>query len=174
MLEKWTPVVAAAVLAFTPAWQAPSEPDFSGDWKLVSSAPSGATAPLSMAVEQPITRADVYGKPMKPFYRELLVTRDFGDGPRTERHGIGGIGGRVGSSRDGRSSGRSEFRVGWEGRTLVIEHANYAGPIPGAGDWDRRREEWSFDADGRLRIVITTRTSQSPAPSSVTHFYQRR
>lgn len=168
MLETWTPVIAAAVLAFTPALQAPAEPDFSGDWKLVSSAPSGATAPLSMTVEQPITRADVYGKPMKPFYRELLVTRDFGNGPRTERHGLGGIGGRIGPS------GRSEFRVGWESRTLVIEHANHAGPIPGAGEWDERREEWSFDADGHLRIVITTRTSQNPTPSSVTHVYQRR
>lgn len=170
------PVIAAAVLAFTPALQAPAEPDFSGDWKLVSPAPPGAGAALAMTVLQPIKQTNVYGKPMKPFFSELLVTRDFANGPRTERYDIGRIGGRVsGVAPGGRQIGTStNYRVVWEGRTLVMENSRYTGPEPRTGEWDERREEWSFDADGRLRIVITARTSQDPAPNSVTHVYQRR
>jgi hypothetical protein len=178
MLERWTPVIATAVLAFTPAVQAPSEPDFSGDWKLVSSPPSGADAALAMSVEQPVKRADVYGKPMKPFFSELLVTRDFANGSKTERHYIGAIGGRVGGvvpgGRQAGSSYRSRHSVVWEGRTLVMENSQYTGSESGTGEWDERREEWSFESDGRLRVVITSRSSQSPAASTVTVFYQRR
>lgn len=176
MLERWTPVIATAVLAFAQALPVPSEPDFSGKWRLVSSPPLGANAPETMTVEQPVTRADVYGKPMKPFYRELLVTREFANGPRTERHRIGVMGGRVPGVGPGRPrvEATEYWSVRWEGRTLAMEYGRHTGQERRTGEWDERREEWSFDTDGRLRIVITTYTSQSPAASSVTHLYQRR
>lgn len=172
MLEKWTPAFAAAVLALMPAQlPVPPEPDFSGRWKLVSLAPPGADAPETMTVVQTIQRTNVYGKPMTPFFKDLLVTRDFAAGARTERHMIGGVGGTIaGVPSGGTSVGtNTRHRVVWDQRTLVIENGRYTG-----NEWDERREEWSFDSDGRLRLVITTRSSQSPAPSSVTHFYQRR
>lgn len=172
MLEKWTPAITAAALAFAQAQlPVPPEPDFSGRWKLVSSPPSGAETPETMTIMQTIARTDVYGKPMTPFFKDLLVTRDFAAGARTERHMIGVVGGTIaGVQPGGTSVGTStRHRVTWDHRTLVIETGRYTG-----GEWDSRREEWSFDEDGRLRLVVTTRTSQSPAPSSVTHFYQRR
>ena len=171
MLEKWTPAFAAAALVLAQTQPIPSEPDFSGRWTLVSSPPSGAETPGTMTVTQTIARTDVYGKPLKPFFKELLVTREYAAGPRTERHLMNVVGGSVAGVRPGGTSvgTNTRHRVVWDHRTLVIENGRYTG-----AEWDIRREEWSFDEDGRLRLVITTRSSQSPAPSSVTHFYQRR
>ena len=175
MLERWTPAFAAAALVLAQAQPVPPQPDFSGRWRLVSSPPSGAEAPQTMTVTQTIARTNVYGKPITPFFKELLVTREYAAGPRTERHLLGVVGGSVGGSVAGVRPGSTRVgtdtrhRVTWDHRTLVIENGRYTG-----AEWDVRREEWSFDEDGRLRLVITTRSSQSPAPSSVTHFYQRR
>ena len=177
MLEKWAPAIAAAALVFTPARQAmPSEPDFSGRWQLVSAVPPGADPPLPMTVMQTIARTDVFGNPMTPFFKELLVIRESAKGPLTERHLIGVVGGSVSGVVAGRprTGTTQRFSVTWEGRTLVFETSRYTGPEDRTGEWDERREEWSFDTDGRLRVVITSRTSTSPAASSVTHIYQRR
>ena len=167
MLAKLAPVLTTAVLVFT---QAPPEPDFSGDWKLVSSTPAGADAAIAMTVVQPIKRQDVYGKPMKPFFSELLVTRYFSGSPRAEIHRIGAIGGQVGGVIPGgrRAGTESRHSVAWEARTLVMKSSRYDG-----AEWDSRREDWSFDEQGRLRVVITTQSSHRPEARSVTLIYQR-
>src|SRR5262245_21111522 len=133
MLGKLTPVIAAVALAFP---QAPLEPDFSGEWKLVSSEPAGVDAPLSITIQQPIKRANIHGKPVPPFYSELLVTRDSGSGPRTERHSIGSRGGTVGPTT------RTEYGASWEGRALVLENSRYVGSESTWREWDKRREAW--------------------------------
>lgn len=175
MLQKLTPVIATAMLTLA---QMPPEPDFSGDWKLVSPVPPGVEAAAAMTVVQPVTRADVYGKPINPFFAELLVTREYATGPRTERHLIGATGGTVSGAVPGGQSAASatstQHSVRWQGRTLVLESSRYIGPASAWREWDKRREEWSFDEQGRLRIVVTTETSERSETSSVTLIYQRR
>lgn len=176
MLEKWTPVVALVALAL-PAQATPPQPDFSGEWRLESSTPPGAEAPKAMKVMQTIATADVFGKPMTPFFKELLVTRKYDAGPRTQTYLIGRHGGRVEGGRPGGTPtplANSSYSVTWHVRTLVIEDRRYTGADSRAGEWDQRREEWSFDSDGRLRVAIATQSSQTPTESTVTHLYRRR
>ncbi len=170
------PVVALVAWAL-PAQTTPPQPDFSGEWRLESSTPPGAEAPKAMTVMQTIATADVFGKPMTPFFKELLVTREYEAGPRTQTHLIGRHGGRVEGVRPGGAPtplGNTSYGLTWEDRTLAFENRRYTGADSGSGDWDKRREEWSLDQDGRLRVKITTQSSQNPSESTVTHLYRRR
>jgi len=47
----------------------------------------------------------------------------------------------------------------WDGNALVFESGSYTGQRPETGTWAERHEIWSLDADGRLRVAITTRSS---------------
>jgi hypothetical protein len=66
------------------------------------------------------------------------------------------------------------FRVVWEGETLIMERGSSDGPEPESGNWAARREEWTFDAAGRLRVTVTSRGSSGPPTTTVVLVYRRQ
>jgi hypothetical protein len=89
-------------------------------------------------------------------------------------HLIGVQGGTVSGVRaDGRPTGpTSHYAVKWDRNALVFESGTYTGQYPESGTWAERREIWSFEADGRLHVAITSRSSVS-GPRAVTFHYRR-
>lgn len=140
---------------------AQDKPDFSGSWVLESEAQAAPDTPQSMSVSQTLVRTNVRGEPMDPFYRDITVTRAFESGTRSETYPIGGVGGTApGLSAGGIVTGpRTHYRVVWVEQSLVIQNGSHTGPQPESGQWTERREIWSLEPDGRLRLAITTRSS---------------
>ena len=150
------------------------QPDFSGRWVLEESRPSASEMPRALSVRQTLVRTNVRGEPMEPFFRDLTVERQFEGAIRSETYWIGVQGGTVhGWWEDkSRTPPSTHQSVKWEGRSLVIETGSYTGSTPESGAWTERREVWSLDPDGRLRIALTTRSSTDP-PGSNTLVYRR-
>jgi hypothetical protein len=166
----WFVVLAVSVVA---RLTAQDTPDFSGDWILESAPQSAAEIPKALSVRQSLVRATVHGEPLKPFFRDITVARELANGTRSETYQIGLVGGTVPGRADGNADGpRSHRRVEWEELTLVFESGSYTGPTPESGQWADRREVWSLDPGGRLRLAITTRSSDG-ASSTVTLVYRR-
>jgi hypothetical protein len=63
--------------------------------------------------------------------------------------------------------------VKWDGNALVFESGSYTGQRPETGTCAERREIWSLNADGRLRVAITTRSS-GDGSKDLTLIYRRR
>jgi hypothetical protein len=146
-------------------------PDFSGHWVLESS-PSAADIPRALSVTMSLVRTNVRGEPMNPFFKDITVVRELANGTSSETYQIGVVGGSLGGSVDGDFPSR-HYRVVWEKQVLVIETGNYTGPTPESGQWAERREAWSLDPEGRLRLAFTSRSSGS-ASSTVTLVYRRQ
>ena len=158
------------IMLATVALAAQSQPDFSGRWVLAAPAQAGPGIPSALSVRQSLARTTMRGDPMKPFFRDITIERRLETGPFSESRAIGVEGGTViGSVPDGP---KTINRVAWEGTSLVFENGSDAGQSPGAGEWTERREVWSLDPDGRLRIAITTRSSAAE-PRTVTLVYRR-
>jgi hypothetical protein len=167
----WFIVMAVSVVA---RLTARDTPDFSGDWILESAPQSAADIPKALSVRQSLVRTNVHGEPMKPFFKDITVARELANGTRSETYQIDIAGGTVPGRADGSPDGlRSHHRVEWEERTLVIENGSYTGPTRESGQWAERREVWSLDPGGRLRLAITTRSSVG-ASSTVTLVYRRQ
>lgn len=153
---------------------AQDKPDFSGRWVLAIPQQSDADIPLALSVRQTVMRTTVRGDPMEPFFGEIAIEREFEIGTRSETHLIGVQGGTVSGLRaDGSPTGpRTDHAVKWDGNALVFETGTYTGQYPETGTWAERREIWSFEADGRLRVAITSRSS-GDGPRAVTLHYRR-
>jgi hypothetical protein len=149
-------------------------PDFSGRWILASSEQSGPDIPRALSVRQSLVRTTVRGEPMKPFFKDIAIDREFESGTRSETFTIGVVGGVVpGVRADGTPSGpRGHHAVKWDGNALVFESGSYSGETPETGAWAERREVWTLDPDGRLRLTITTRSSDDVA-RTVALIYRR-
>ena len=166
----WVVLAVSVVAQLT----AQDTPDFSGDWILEFVSQSAADIPKALSVRQSLVRTNVRGEPMKAFFNDITVARDFGNGPRSETYQIGIAGGTVPGRADGNADGpRSYYRVAWEARTLVIEKGSSTDPTRESGQWAERREAWSLDPGGRLHLAITTRSSVG-ASSTVTLVYRRQ
>jgi hypothetical protein len=157
----------------TPAPQ--DKPDFSGRWILETPAPPVADMPRALTIHQSLVRTNVRGEPMKPFFKDITVDREFESGTRSETFWIGVEGGiapglREDGSRDG---AYIHTAVRWEDNTLAIERGSHTGPTPETGVWTERREVWSLEANGRLRVAITTRSSVDGS-KTVTLVYRRQ
>jgi hypothetical protein len=165
----------ALVLIIVLAAAAQDAPDFSGRWLLVSSEPSTQDAPRALVVQQARVRANVRGEPMKPFFKSITIEREFPGTTRSETRAIGVIGGFVsGVVGTGEPGGpRTHHAVKWDGNALVFEGGSYSGEAAATRVWAERREVWSFDPDGRLRITTTTRGSTDVAGTTVTLIYRR-
>jgi hypothetical protein len=161
-------IFAAAALA------AQDEPDFSGRWVLVSSSQAGPDTPRALSVRQVLVRTNVRGEPMKPFFKDIAIDREYETGTRSATYAIGIIGGVVsGIAKDGsprRPTGRHAVR--WDQRDLVLESGSYTGETPGTGVWSERREVWSLQPDGRLSVAISTSGSAEKS-TTVTSLYRR-
>jgi hypothetical protein len=155
---------------------AQDKPDFSGRWILESSSQPGPDSPRAVSVVQSLVRTNVYGEPMKPFYRDIAIDWEYESGTRSETHTIGVVGGVVpGMSADG-SRGSGVYRhhaVKWDGDALVFESGSSSEQTPETGFWAERREVWTLETNGRLRLVITTRSSDDVS-RTVTLLYRRR
>jgi hypothetical protein len=152
---------------------AQDKPDFSGSW-ILESRSSGADIPQTLSVSQSLVRTNVRGDPMKPFFKDITVTRALATGTRSDTYQIGVVGGTVSGRADGNIKGsRTHHRVAWEEQALVIESGSHTGPVPESGDWAERREVWSLDSGMRLRLAITTRSSVD-APRTVMLVYRRQ
>lgn len=145
-----------------------SRPDFSGTW-ILDSLPAADT-PATIIVKQVLVRTNFRGEPIAPLFRQIVITR----ASRTDSYDIGAIGGSISGIVGGPLSPlRSHRRVAWEEQVLVIESGSYTGGARETGDWTERREAWSVDSDGRLRVRISTRGS-GVAPSDETLIYRRQ
>jgi hypothetical protein len=132
--------------------------DFSGRWVLVSPSQPGPDVPRALSVRQELVRTNVRGEPMKPFFKSIAIDREFESGTRSETQPIGIIGGVVSGipKDDGPRAPSGHHAVKWDLTDLVFESGSYTGTTPGTGEWSERREVWSVQPDGRLRVAITT------------------
>ena len=55
----------------------PDKPDFSGRWVLENPRDPAVDIAGALTVRQSIVRTTVYGAPMKPFFRDLTIEREF-------------------------------------------------------------------------------------------------
>lgn len=164
----------AVILLATVGVAAQDKPDFSGRWILTTPQQSDTNTPSALSVRQTFVRTTVRGDPMEPFFRDITIERQFETGTRSATHLIGVQGGVVtGVRADGSPSGpTAHHAVKWDRDALVFESGSYAGQRPETGVWAERREVWSLDLDGRLRVVITNRRSID-APTETTVVYRR-
>ena len=160
-------MLAAVVLA------AQDKPDFSGRWILATGEQSGPDIPRVLSVRQSLVRTTVRGEPMEAFFKDIAIAREFETGTRSETYAIGVVGGVVpGLRADGSPNGpHGHHAVNWDQNALVFESGNYTGEIPETGVWAERREVWSLEPNGRLRLTITTRSSVDVS-RSVTLMYR--
>ena len=113
-----------------------------------------------MSVSQTPERANVRGGAGTVVLQDIAITRELEAGTQTDTYRIGLIGGTVAGLSAGIRTGTStHFRVVWAEQALVIETGSYTGEKPESGQWTERREVWSLEPDGRLRLVVTTRSS---------------
>jgi hypothetical protein len=163
------------LLLAAPALVAQDKPDFSGRWVLVASKQPGAETPRTLSVRQSLVRTNVRGEPMDPYFKEISIEREFVSATRTETHAIGIVGGSVsGIVGTGKPAGsRSHHAVKWDGNALVFEHGSYTGDLPKTGVWTERREVWSLEPGGRLRVTISTRGSADLSGTTTNLTYRR-
>ncbi len=164
------PTVLIAALAWGTQVALPEQPDFSGSWILTSTVGS-AGGRESLTVKQTVVQTNVRGEPMKPFFREIAITRRSDDRVASETFQIGGVGGGISS---GSPAGRVSTyrRVVWDDRALVFETAGYTGPARETGNWSERREIWSLDLNGLLHVEVTTSSWNTPV-QTVARLYRR-
>jgi hypothetical protein len=160
-------VAAAAVLI------AQAHPDFSGRW-ILETGESVSDVPTVLSVRQSLVRTGARGERLKAPSEGIAIDRGFEQATRSETYQIGVSGGVVsGLGKDGGPGGASRHdAVKWDGNELVFENGTYPADPRETGVWSERREVWTLAPDGRLRVVITTRSSAG-APRSVTLQYRR-
>jgi hypothetical protein len=144
----------------------PDKPDFSGQWILVNPSDASSGSAQELIVRQSARRESVLGTRIDPPFITLAVERHFESGMRSETYPIGIIGGTVGGlDKTGRGSGpsgrvaRTSYSTKWDGDKLVIENSSYSGPTPESGPYTEHVEVWSLDAEGRLLMAVTDRSS---------------
>jgi hypothetical protein len=166
--------ICLLILLMAGTGAAQDQPDFSGRWVLDAPPRGGAEIPAALSVRQLVVRTTIHGEPMKPYFSDITIDRHFESGTRSETHPIGVVGGSVsgpaGSAE--RTVRKSLHGVNWDGTSLVFESGSYTGESPDTDTWAERREVWSLDPDGRLRIVVTTR-HPAERPNAVTLLYRR-
>jgi len=167
----WLVVVA---MCLTTRVAAQARPDFSGNWVLESEPPLATASARAISVSMSLVQTNVRGEPMTPYFKDISVVREFADSTSSDTYLIGFVGGVVGG-RTTASSDRlnSHYRVEWEDQALVIENGTYIGTTRESGQWAERREVWSLDAGGRLRVMIATRNSVGTS-SEIALLYRRK
>ncbi len=148
-------------------------PDFSGRWVLESASQATADTPRVLSVKQTLVRTNVRGESIKPLFKDIIVDRELESGTRSEAHIIGVVGGVISGEVSGQPTApRRHHAVRWEGNTLVFESGSYTGHARETGVWTERREVWSLESGGRLRLTVESRSSVG-TQSTVTLIYRR-
>lgn len=167
-------MVIAMLMLASVGVAAQDKPDFSGRWVLASPQRSDTDVPLALSVLQTLVRTTAHSDAMEPFFRDIAIDRQFEGRTHSETHLIGVQGGAVPGLRADRSPNgpTAHHAVKWDGRALGLESGSYPGQRPETGVWSERREVWSLDPDGLLRVVITNRSSDD-APGEITMVSRR-
>ena len=157
-------LIVALVLLAASAQATPDRTDFSGRWVPDTAPAANEDATLRLVVDQPLTHTTEDGRAMKPGFRRISIRRETSAGTREETHLPGVIGGTAGGvTKDGvRVGDSSRTATVWRGDALVFEHVSHGPDGPGTGRWTERRETWSLDPEGRLRIEMSTEDWESP------------
>ena len=100
-----------------------------------------------------------------PFFKDITITRMLDSGAQSETYLIDAVIGYMTGTAVARPN--THRRVVWEGQALVIENGSFTGRTPETGEWAERREVFSLDSDGRLRVDITTRSSVDVSSSAI-------
>ena len=156
-------MVLFVALAVAAAAQArPEQPDFSGRWMLTTPAVANPDTPRRLVVLQPIIRTNVFGEPIEPAFLHISVRRE-GVSANSEETRVIGIGGTVpGLSEQGIPAGNStRVETVWRRDSLVFVNLSYGPDGPRTGDWTERREVWSLQRDGRLRVELSVERRNS-------------
>jgi hypothetical protein len=103
-----------------------------------------------------VIRTNVRGEPIEPAVDEVAVTRVFDDDSRSETYRMGVESGQA-SGHPGLPTVLTWQQARWDDRALVIETRGSAGSTESGRS--ERREVWSLDSRGRLRLAVTVRTS---------------
>src|SRR5438094_4347015 len=116
----WVVVLTVLVGSSLPAQDGP---DFTGRWILESPSQPAPDTPRALSVRQSLVRTNVRREPMRPFFKDITIEREFESGTRSETHEIGVVGGMLlvpGS--DGRTGGPGQHHaVRWDANALVFE-----------------------------------------------------
>ena len=176
-LKRWRSWSVGLALFAAVTVAAQERPDFSGRWVLDSPRESGPDIPSALAVRQSVARTTMTGEPMVPFFKDITIERRFVSGTTSETYAIGLVGGVVsgvarGARADGSASTKGHYSVRWEGDSLVFESGSSTEQASGRNVWTERREVWSLETDGRLRVVVTRRSSLE-SPGEVIALYRR-
>ena len=165
-----TPLSAIVLSMLVGAFvQAQDGVDFTGRWILESPSSASAETPRALSVRQSLVTTSVRGEPMRPFFKDITIEREVEGSTRAETYQIGVVGGVVGAL----GTAARHYAVKWDANVLVFESGSYTGQNSETGVWTERREAWSLDSDGRLHVVITTRSPRD-APRTVALVYRRR
>jgi hypothetical protein len=171
-----TTAAFAIALALSAGAQLPQEPDFSGQWALVSTSGAVTEQASALTVTQTLTRTTMRGEPMAPFYSSITVERHFNGRALSETHTIGTIGGTVPGIPAGQSPPQGEWTtesVNWQADHLVIKTTRSPQPPDQPGRRSEHEEVWSLDRDGRLLINVSDRASGAGAMTARL-VYERR
>lgn len=136
----------------------PVQPDFSGEWMLVSSTAPSADVVTALNIRQPITDQTVQGTPMPPAYFELLVERRSTRGVQREKYAIGVVSGTVAGTRSTEIEERGS--VNWAGDRLVIVTSGWFGSGASRRLVSERSETWQIESGNTLVIAITEKIGQ--------------
>ena len=161
--RSWSVGLALFAAVTLPAQE---RPDFSGRWVLDSPRESGPDIPSALSVRQSVARTT-----------DITIERRFASGTTSDAHAIGLVGGVVsgvarGVRADASASTASHHSVRWEGDTLVFESGSSTEQPSGRTTWAERLEVWSLQPDGRLRVVVTRRSSHE-STDEVVALYRR-
>ena len=152
---------------------AQGKPDFSGQWALITPKQPAADIAVSLSVQLTLTRTNVRGEPMAPYFSDITIERHAQTGTSAEYHQIGVIGGFV-SGSDGSAGPRysTHHAVTWRENALVFELGTHTAQGSDTDVWTERLETWSLNTDGHLLVVISTSSSRDVG-SVTTLMYQR-
>ena len=149
----------------------PDKPDFSGKWVLVAAQPTDGDVALGLTVTQSVRRTNARGEPMTPYYDQIAIQRESSGDATSESHLLGLAGGTVSGVPNGIQRATHEEAV-WRDSSLVFEQGTYAGTARGMGDWTERRETWTLEPNGELKVTIATNGS-AETPRTVTATYRK-
>jgi len=171
-------LLASCILAWSvaPAISAQDQPDFSGQWVLVSPINGAANAARTMTVRESFKRESVKGTPMDSPLITLAVERRSNNGVRSEVYTIGTVGGIVDGAVGNPGTGlggqrQTRFSTTWDGDKLVID-IRYSGRPVDAGAESEHKEIWSLDPQGALLLTITD-GNPGTQPAATNLIYRR-
>ena len=169
MLSTTVPIGVALALC-AGLGQVPTHPDFTGQWVVDSPATAGSDAVVTLTVQQPVSRTNVRGEPIPPAYLSITIRRARASGTTEESRQIGTVGftvgGVVGPQRQ--PTATSHHETTWRDGSLVLLNSQSGAD----GNWSERRESWSFEPDGRLRVEVISEGKDQPRQTSVS-LYKR-